>query len=495
VSLAQRTLKGIFWAYSSNLGGQLLTLGTSAILSRILIPEDFGLIAFALLFLAFLEAVRSFGVNDALIYTSEKVEEAADTVFIINVVLGISQFLLAVLLAPLLVYTFDDPRIVAVAQMIALTLVIDGFTQTHDALLQKELEFRRRFLPDLIGVVIKGIVSIALALSGAGVWSLVFGTLIGSLARTITKWRMLKWRPRFRFYMDRARALWDYGMHVLMFHVLNIALEQADQLMIGVLLGQLQLGYYSIAMRIPEMVISNLSLMLTRVLFPSYAKMKSDIKQLTQGFVATTRYTAFVTVPIGLGISAVAPELVPVVFGNQWGPAVPLVQVLAIMSTVATLPWSAGDVLKALGRPDISTRLLLIEAVVTFPLIITLVSQTRLAIMAAVANLISLTFAAVLRLGVITRFVDLRPIDFFHIFKAPFLSGAIMYAAVTGWRVLTDSWAPELTLITAILVGVISYTLPMWILEREPIMQAYDTLSSTIRSRNLKAVEQEGSIE
>lgn len=489
MSLAQRTLKGIFWAYTSNLGGQVLTLVTTTILGRLLVPDDFGLVAFALIFMAFIEAARGFGVNDALIYTSERVEDTADTVFIINVVLGFVQFAIAFLLAPLLLNFIEDPRIVPVTQTLALLTIINGFTQTHDALLQKELEFRRRFLPDMISVLIKGVVSIGMALANYGVWSIVVGTLVGWSARTIAKWLLLKWRPRLRFYMDRARAMWSYGIHVLLSHLMDLLLENADQLLIGVLLGQLQLGYYTIAMKIPEMIISNLSLMLTRVLFPTYARMKSDIAQLTAGFVATTRYTSFVTVPIGLGICAVAPEMVIVVFGEQWAPSIPLVQVLALMQIMLSLPWSAGDVLKAIGRPDISTKLLIIEVFFTFPVIVVLVTSTQLPVMAAVANLIGLTFSAILRLTIITRFVELRPIDFFHIFKSPFLSGFIMFACVTAWRMLVSGWRIEVILITAVIVGVVSYTIPMWLLERDTLRQAYDMLRNTIKAKNLRAVE------
>jgi O-antigen/teichoic acid export membrane protein len=483
LNILQRTLKGIFWVYASFFGGRLLTLLSTAILARILVPEDFGVIGFALIFLTFIEAARSFGVNEALIYTSEKVEEAADTVFIINVGLSIVQFVVAVLLAPLLVNFFDDPRIVSVVQVISLTFILDGLGQTHDALLQKELEFRRRFLPELLASIVKGVVSVVLALMGFGIWSLVYGNLVGSAMRTIAKWWVMRWRPRLRFYMDRARALWNYGMHILMFQMLGIAIDQADQLLIGVLLGQLQLGYYAIAMRVPELVIANFSMVLTRVLFPTFAKLKSDMGQLTRGFLETTRFTALITVPLGLGMAAVAPELVLVLFGDQWEAAIILMQVLALLGTMNTLPWCAGDVLKAIGRPDVSTKLLVIESLFTFPLIYVLVSQTHLAVMAAVANLIASTITVVLRLAVISRFLDVTRSDFFHIFKSPFLAGALMFAAVTVWRVLVGGWPLAITLISSIIVGAIAYSALIWLLERDTIRQAASVLMDVVRKR------------
>jgi O-antigen/teichoic acid export membrane protein len=309
---------------------------------------------------------------------------------------------------------------------------------------------------------------------------LVLGNLIGAGARTAAKWRALDWRPRWRFYPAKARELWNYGVHILLFNLLSIALDQADQLLIGVLLGQLQLGYYAIAMKLPELIIANFSLMLTRVLFPAYAKLKTDVAGLSASFLATTRYTAYVTVPLGLGMAVVAPELMLVAFGEQWTPAIPLLRVLALMGLVSTLAWSAGDVLKALGRPSISTQLLLVESLFTFPLIFGLVFQTRLALMAAIANLIALSLGTLLRLGVITRFLEVKLWHFLPLFGSPFVAGAVMVLGVAAWRQVISAGPPLLILATAVPLGALIYVGGMWILERASLLEALATLGDTL---------------
>lgn len=483
MGLTQRTIKGVLWSYASFFGGRVATLLSTAILARLLIPEDFGLIAFAVIFVTLIEAARGFGINDALIYTSDHVDEAADTAFIINVALGILQFVVAYVLAPLLTHLFDDPRIVDVMRVISLVFIINGLGQTHDALLQKELEFKRRFLPELLATAIKGISSIVLALTGFGVWSLVYGQVIGAAARTIAKWWVLRWRPRFHFYAKRARQLWSYGIHVLMFQILAIALEQADQMLIGTMIGQVQLGYYAIGARIPEMVIANFSLVLTQVLFPAYTKMKNDLPQLRASFLATTKFTAFVTVPAGIGLFSVSHELVLVVYGDQWQESVILLQVLALLGVVATLPWSAGDVLKAIGRPDISTKLLLIEALYTFPLIYLFVSGSRLAVMASLANLIALCIAVVVRLYVVGRFLNISAAQFLVVFRGSFVAGAIMFAAISGWRLLLVDMSMILILLTTIPLGALVYIAVLWFLEKEALLQARSMLWEALRRR------------
>lgn len=488
MSLGQRTAKGIFWAYATYFGGRILTLISTAILARLLIPEDFGLIGFSLVLMAFIEVSRGFGINEALIYISDEVDEAANTAFWLNVGIGFLQTIFLVLLAPLATTFFDDPRIIDVVRVMALTFIFNGLGQTHDALLQKELEFQRRFIPDLLSNIIKGVTSIVLALMGLGLWSLVIGHLVGAAARTVSKWYVLRWFPKWAFSLKRARELWDYGFYILAFEMLNIALEQADQALIGSLLGAVQLGYYTVAAKIPEMVIANFSIVLTRVIFPTFAKMKDDLEQLTAGFLRTTQYTAFVTIPAGIGMASVARELVLVFFGDQWEPAILLLQVLALLGMMATLPWSAGDVLKALGRPDISTKMLLFEACYTFPLIVILVSQYRVAVMASFANLISLTITAFFRLGVISYYLKLDPRVFVKIFRSPFLSALVMSMVITLWRTVAQDLPMVLILLVSILLGALVYSVMMWFLERDTLDEGREMLLGMFSENKEQAV-------
>lgn len=474
----------MLWAYGSYFGGRFITLATTALLARLLVPKDFGLIGFSLLVISFVDAAKGFGINDALIYTSEKIEESAETAFVINIFLGIAQFLIAFLAAPLTLESAGDPRVVPIIRAMALSFIIVSLGSTHDAMLQKELKFKKRFLPEFLATFIKAIVSIGFALSGAGVWSLVYGYLTGFAVQTIAKWWILGWIPRFQFYRDRARALWDFGVHIIMFNLLGIALDQADQLFIGTLLGAVQLGYYSIAVRIPELVISNFSLILTSILFPTYAKMKDDLAALSQSFLLTTKFTALFTFAAGFGMTAVARELVLVVYGDQWEDAIILLQVLSMLGMVVTIPWAAGDVLKAIGRPDISTKLLFSESLYTFPLIWIMVSQSELAVMASFANLIAMSIAAVVRLWVTSQFLNLNPTIFLKILRSPTISAIVMFLVVTLWRSVAVSLPLGVILVTSIIIGGIVYCALLWVLEKEELSQAYHTLRSAIRSRH-----------
>ncbi len=475
------------WSYIVYFSSRLFTMLSTAVLARLLVPDDFGLISYALLLLNFIEATQDFGIKDALIYSSERQDDTADSAFLMNIGIGLLQYGLAFLLAPISLRLVDDPRIVPMLRVMALTFIFNALGNTHDGLLQKELLFKQRYIPDLFSAVIKGIAAIVLALLGFGVWSLVSSHVIGSMVRMIGKWVLCSWRPRFRFFMDRARMLWGYGVYILLFNLLGVALEQADQMFIGLLLGETQLGYYSIAARVPEMILINFSLVLTKVIFPAYAKLKEDRARLIQGFLTTTKYTAFVTVPIGLGIVAIAPEMVPVVFGEQWEPAIILVQVLALLGMVATLPWSAGDVFKALGRPDISTKLLLVEGMYTFPLIWVMTTRTPLAVTASFANLLALMITTVLRLWLASRFLAFSPKRYISVFRSPLVGGGIMFVVVMLWRSLVSDWSDLAILVTTIPIGGLVYLALLWWLERDEVLEAWEIFRGALRRPSVPA--------
>ncbi|MBN2470628.1 MAG: lipopolysaccharide biosynthesis protein [Anaerolineae bacterium] len=479
----------MLWAYTVFFGSRLVTIVSTAILARLLVPADFGLIGYALLLLNFVEATRDLGIKDALIYSSDRLEDTADTAFYLNVALGLFQYALAFLLAPLAMNFMDDPRLVPMLRVMALVFIFNSVANTHDGLLQKDLEFRKRYTPDVYSAVIKGVVSIVMALLGYGVWSLAAGHVVGSVVRMVGKWMLQPWRPRLRFFPDRARALWDYGVHILLFSLLGIALDQADQMFIGTLLGEIQLGYYTIAARIPEMVLINFSLVLTMVLFPTYARIKDDTEKLTRGFLLTAKYTSFVALPVGLGLVAVAPELVEVVFGSQWQPAIIMMQVLALLAMTLTLPWPVGDVFKALGRPDISTKLLVIESLYTFPLVALFTLGSRLAVMASLANLISAMITTMLRLGLASRFLKLNPMEYYFVFRGGFFGGIVMFGAVVAWRAIMPELSPLLYLLTTIPIGALVYGVVLWLLEKEDMLEALEVLLGALSRKSEVAAE------
>lgn len=467
---AGKTISGIIWAYAAFVGEKFSLFVTTAILARLLVPEQFGIIASALLVLAAVDAFRDFGVKDALIWNDDEPELSADTAFWFHVVLGAMLTAGLFAAAPLIANALHAPLLSDVLRLMAFAFVLNGLGMTHEAVLQKKLLFRKRYIVDLFAALIKGVVSVVLALADYGVWALAYGFVIGFATRTAGRWLVLRWAPRPRFSMDRFIALIRYGRHLLAVNLLDIAIDRADQIAIVLMLGDVSLGYYYIAARIPEVAIYHFNVVLTRVLFPAYTRVKDDRDQLIRYLLQTARYTGYLVIPIGLGLAIVADLAIVVIFGDQWTPAGPVLSILSLAGIGYSLMWSAGDGAKAIGRPDVLSKLTVIEALYSLPIIFGMVWVFGTIEAAALGLLISLGIYNVLRLAVMSRILGFRAFDYLAVYRSPTIAAATMAAAVGLLRWLVPFASVTIELIASIVLGACVYCAVLWWQDRDRLL-------------------------
>jgi O-antigen/teichoic acid export membrane protein len=361
-SLAKRTVRGVFWAYGSYVGGRLLSLLATAILARLILPEDFGLVALTLIAMAFLDIFPGLGVGEALVIVDDaEIDEKAETAFVVQVVIGFALAALATAVAPAAASFFHQPGLVALMAVFGLNFVVTGFGATHAALAQRSLDFRSRTMAELADVTVRGGVAVGLALAGAGAWSLVIGYLVGSLAWTVTIWRRVRWRPRLRARRAHLRGLLSFGGTVTAVGIMGAFLTQFDNLVVGRVLGAADLGYYSMATRLPELFILSLAVVGGRVLYPALASLHLD--DMGHAFLTALRYTSIVTLPLAVFLAILAQPLTTGLFGEQWRPAVSAAQVLSLWALASTLLFVCGSAFKARNRPDVLLELAVPQAV------------------------------------------------------------------------------------------------------------------------------------
>ncbi|MCS6870299.1 MAG: lipopolysaccharide biosynthesis protein, partial [Anaerolineae bacterium] len=281
--VAQKAVTSTAWTYLSYILSKAANLATTIILARLLTTAEFGIVGFALTVMSFLDAVRDLGLELALIQRRENIEDAAHTAFWINLASNGTMWLLACLIAPLVASFFREPLIVIILPILSFSFVISSFGGIHDALIKREMRFGLRFVPSLGESLLKSVVAVELALMGSGVWALVLGQLAGRLTFTILAWRVLPWRPKLRFKLPIARQLFNYGYKASIDSFLSALQANIDYVFIGRFLGDAALGIYTVAYRMPEILIINFSIVIAQVLFPAYAMLQDDHGQLRQG--------------------------------------------------------------------------------------------------------------------------------------------------------------------------------------------------------------------
>ena len=361
---------GLVWTLTAMLATRLVTLAALAVLARLLAPDDFGLLAFALAYITYVTALGDLGTNTALIYWPGRNGDAAQVTFVISVATSFLCLAGTVFLAPTIGALFDNPGGVPVLTAIAWSVPIQALGSTHDALCRKSLRFRAWLGPELALAAGKAGISIGLALAEFGVWSLVWGHLAGHLFRTVLLWTIVPWRPARTMPWHMVGPVFRYGRSIVALNLLSVVVHHSDLLVVARVLGVTALGFYQMAAKIPEMAITLLVRAVSQVLFPTLSDACARGQNAVSTYLATLRGVGLVTIPTAAVLVMMARPLVVVVFGPTWTPSVPALQALAVVACLRALGTPGGDLLKACGRPGALVVIAALKAVLMVPTLI-----------------------------------------------------------------------------------------------------------------------------
>ena len=460
---------GMVWTFLTYGLSKIGVLVTTSILARLLSKDDFGLVAIAVVAINFLGVIKDLGLGLALIQRRDDVDEAANTVFTINLILGLALSAIAILFAPLFASYFNDPMVVPVLRWLGVSFVINALGSVHNILLIRELNYRRKFIPDMGNTVVKAVVSIGLAYGGYGVWALVFGQISGMLVSVGLVWIILPWRPRLSISKKIAASLMKFGGSILGGDIINVLIDNLDYIIVGRLFGLAQLSVYTLAYRLPEMlVIGNLWVM-AGVTFPAFSSMQGRPDEMRRGFLTSVRLIELIIVPICFGLLITADPVVRVLFGDQWLEVIPLLRVLAIYAWIYSFGYHVGDIYKAIGRPDILLKLSAFELISLGPALM-IGSQFGL-IGIAWGHLIAVMIERVVGLQIATRFVDVSLADIFSEMKPSFQGALLMIPVSLTVLVLTSNANPIVQLALTVISGALSYLGVLWRVERENLLR------------------------
>lgn len=466
-SVGRRTLRGMFWAYGSYVGGRVLLLVSTAILARLLTPKDFGLVALALTFMTFLDTVKDLGLGQALIVGKpEELAARAQTVFSWTIVMGVVLSALTALGSPFVAAFFHQgSALAALISVLGLNFFVRSLGATHYALARKELDYRARTFAEGSDVVTRGIVGIALALTGFGAWSLVIGYLVGSSALAITVWRLVPFRPRVRLSREHLGELLSFGGTLTLVNIGAAIAHEMDYLFVGRVLGPTSLGLYTIGFRLPELLIVNLAVVAGNVLFPAYALL--DHERLRDAFLLSLRSTALIIFPMAVGLGVMARPVILALFGPQWEPSIDVMHVLVIYAVVVTLNIPGGTVLKATGQAWVLAALTVPYVISQFTVLYIFADRGIVAVALCMAGMQALFLG--LTWSVATRRLGVALWRAVKVLGVP-LVGALGMGAVL-YPLEQAIASPWLALIAGAVAGVAVYGALIWLLARDMVLQ------------------------
>jgi len=372
-NLAQRAVSGGFWVFSLRIVQQLLTLGRLFILAHILSPTDFGLMGIALLTMMTLETFSQTGFQTALIRKRENIESYLDSAWTFLILRGFALFAILYLIAPYVAAFFGTPEAEPIIQVIGISVIFQAFTNIGVLYFQKELEFNKQFRYQLAGTLADFIVAVCAVWILQNVWAFVFGLVAGNATRCIFSYAVHPYRPHFALDLEKVKELFTFGKWIFGSGVLVFLVTQGDTILVGKLVGVTALAFYQMAYQISNMPATEVTHVISQVMFPVYSKLQQNRSGLKEAYMRALKLTAFVSFFITGIIFALAPDFTLLFLGEKWMPMVPAMQVLVFAGLFRSITATAGYVFWATGRPEIDTKLqivrLLVLAVSIYPLI------------------------------------------------------------------------------------------------------------------------------
>ena len=479
MSLRIHTIRGLFWAGVQRTGGQAISLVAFIVLSRLLEPTAFGLLALANVYLLIVLLFVEQGVNQAIIQRPALSPDHLDAAFAVSLTSAVVLMLLTVALAGPLAQVFNEPMLEPVLGWLSLTVLLSGLRATQTAILQRQLRFRELAVRTMVAEGIGGVVGVAMALAGMGVWCLVGQAVARGLVGVVVLWRVSAWRPRFRIVRQPMGEMARFGLPVLGDRLVSLVQGKADDMVIGLALGATALGYYSVGYRMLTYLTTLLAGTVQAVAFPILSRLQYDLGRFREAFLTMLQYLALGAFPVFFGIAFVSPDIVPLVFGPQWTPSIPVMQVLALAGAAKILPLATSTALVAHGRPGLQLKLNLFStglAVLGFVAVVGRGIVAVASIHLAVALLVIPLHAALLR-----PMFQIRPGGYFKAIWTGGLGVVLMSAVLLPLTLVREGPEPSfMWLAILVVVGAGAYVGATFFLGRSSYERARRALREGI---------------
>ena len=368
-SLTQKVVHGGLWVVALKAATRGAGLLSIFVIARVLSPEDFGLFGIALLALGLLETFSQTGFDQALVQQKEEITSYLDTAWVVSLIRGAILCTIIYLSAPLVAAFFNSPKSIQILQVLSLSPLIFGARNPGIVFFQKELDFKKRFFFQISGTIAYVTVGVTLALYLRNVWALVFAQLAKQLAIAVLSYFFHPYRPSLYFNLQKAKTLFTFGKWVFGTGIILYFITQGDNAMVGKMLGTTALGMYAMAYKISNLPATEISHLISGVMFPAYAKLQDNQTGLRDAYFSTFQVLTFFSIPLAGGLFAFAPEFTKLVLGQKWEPIIPLIQILALMGLFRSLSASTGPLFQGVGKPDIITKIVLARLVILAVLI------------------------------------------------------------------------------------------------------------------------------
>ena len=470
MKLGKIAFKGIQWSSISQFSRQLVQYATTIILANILSPGDFGLLAMALVVTGFIDIFKDLGTSSALIHLDVIDQVLISTIFWINIIVGAVFTLIIYFSSHLISLFFNTVDIIPILQVISFLFFISSFSLLPRALLERDFEFNKLAKIEIISTVFGSGVGISMAYFGYGVWSLIFQILVNNLVLTFLILIKSKIKVKFQFSFSAFKSVSSYSLNLVGFNIFNYFIRNADYMLIGKFIGENQLGTYYLAYKIMLYPLQGITVVISRVMFPIYSRVKNDLERFKEIYLRTTNTIAIITFPIMIGMMMISRYFVLTFFTHSWDTNLltKLIMILAPVGLIHSISATTGSIYMSTGKTKLMFGWGVFSGIITVTGFFIGLNWGTLGIAYSylIVTILLLYPVFYFPLKIIKLKFPIFIANFWKVLLASLIMCGIIYLSES---LLINPKNVFLGFISLLIVGIVTYPIALWLIDKKDL--------------------------
>lgn len=471
-TLKQSVFSGLIWTFGERIIAQGISFILSIILARLLLPEEYGIIAIVLVFINLANVFVSNGFGEALVQKKNADNTDFSTAFYCSLAVAVVLYVALFLAAPLIakIYRYND--LILVLRVLSLKIIISSVSTIQHAYVSRKMIFKRFFFSTIGGTLVSAVVGIGMAYAGLGVWALVAQYLVNTVIDTVILFITIPWRPSLSFSTQAAKRIVSYGWKITASALINTGYSELRNLVIGGFYTTTDLAFYNRGNQFPSLVITNIDTAIGKVVFPAMAQSNDDkirLKAVSRRALKTTSYLIF---PLLIGLMVIARPLVMILLTEKWEPCIFFLQVGCIFFMCQPIQTTNWQIIKAVGRSDLCFKLEVLKKAIGISMLIVSIAfgVKAIAVMSAIFGVISMIINMVPNGKLINYTVKEQMLDFLPALTISILMGILVHT------VTLLEFNSILTLVLQLIVGILTYIGSSIIFKIDSFVYLLDTI-------------------
>ncbi|WCO01136.1 lipopolysaccharide biosynthesis protein [Psychroserpens ponticola] len=443
-----KIIKGGFYLTIVNVLSQLLAIVVNIVLARLLLPEDFGLVALTMTYIGFITLFTNMGFGSSIIYESETSQKQLSSIYWLNYGLSVFSFLVIISTSQFAANFYNEPKLTSIVFVAAFNLLIFPFYIVQYKLLERDLEFRTISKINLSGILIGSIAAVIGAYLGLGVYALILQSLVVSVVRLFMVMIYRRWLPSFYFNFHEIKSMVWYSLKYKASNMVRYFERNIDYLILGKFFSSVILGYYAFAYNIMYTPVKRISYIFSEVLFPSFSSFKNDKEKIISGYFKSVNLIALVSIPAMTILAFNADLIIHIGFGQKWDGAIAIVKILCFAGAIQSVSQFGGVIFSSIGKPEITLYISVGRTILTVLAIVIGVQYGVLWV--AYLLVIAKVLSFLLFLVVLYSYIPFSIIQLFNSLKGPmvsFISLSLIYALVHFNYLVVSPWTLLLTML------------------------------------------------